>query len=78
MDNERLQYAVDLKKQIEQLRKDLTSCSIMLEHGHNHLEISSTSMKFRLPPSQANTILTIAKNAIERELDSSLEEFNNL
>ena len=78
MDNEKLNYAQDLKNRITNLENDLKTCDIMLNNGHNHLYIKSSSMGFSLSPSLADTILTIANKTLKKELDSALKEFADL
>ena len=75
MDAEKLKIANSLQEIIKELEDDFTQCKIMSDNKHNHLTISSTSMSFNLPPSQAKTILIIAKNAIEEELEKARKEF---
>lgn len=75
MDNEKLNYAQDLKNRITNLENDLNTCDIMLNNGHNHLYIKSSSMGFSLPSSLVDTILTIAKKILEKELESAVKEF---
>ena len=78
MDAEKLKIANSLQEIIKELEDDFTHCKIMSDNMHNHLTIRSTSMSFHLPPSQAKTILIIAKNAIEEELEKAREEFISL
>ena len=72
-----LQEASTLAMKIADLEDDLTQCNIMYKNKHTHLEIKS-NMKFKLPDSQAETVLLIAKNAIERELQEAKEKFEKL
>lgn len=75
MDAEKLKIANSLQKIIKELEDNFTNCKIMSDNMHSHLTISSASMSFKLPPSQARTILIIAKNAIEEELEKARKEF---
>ena len=72
-----MELGTRLSNRIEELKKDLTNCSIMLENKHRKLTVSS-NMSFKLPDSQAETILLIAKGAIEEELKKAEEEFEKL
>ena len=78
MDAEKLNIANSLQKTIKELEDDFTHCKIMSDNMHNHLTISSSSMCFHLPPSQAKTVLTIAMNTIEEELEKARKEFISL
>lgn len=77
MDIIKLELGKRLSQRIEELKNDLTNCRIMLENKHKKLTISS-NMAFNLPDSQAETILLIAKAAIEEELKKAEEEFEKL
>ena len=75
MDTEKLEIANSLDAKIKCLEEDYTHCKIMSEKEHNYLVISSASMSFRLPISQAKTILTIAMNALWQDLEQARKEF---
>ena len=78
MKENQLKTANYIHGEIENLEKDLKTCNIMVEHMHNHLTISSSSMSFRLPVSEAQTILIIAQKSLEKELEQAKKEFESL
>lgn len=77
MTNEKLQQAVKLAEQIENVKAYLLNCNIMLDNHHNQLTVTS-SKTFKVPKDIANGILQLSKDALERQLADLEKQFNEI
>lgn len=77
MTNEKLQEAVKLAEQIDNVKEYLLHCNIMLDNHHDQLTVMS-SMCFKVPKDIANGILQLSKDALERQLADLEKQFNEI